>query len=129
MVVWPARFPTYDKAQQFAGDPEKLANQVYGWRMGNDQPGDGWKFRGRGPIQLTGRANYERFAVAIDDDAPVKTPQLVAEPIYGALSACWYFVTRVTPHADIETATREINGGLHGLGDRRKRYERIRKLV
>lgn len=129
MAVWPSRFQTYQRAQQFAGDPEKLANEVYGGRMGNDQPGDGWRFRGRGPLQLTGRYNYERFAKSIDDDAPIKQPQLVAEPTYGALSACWYFVTRVTPNASVEEATREINGGQIGLADRRQRYERIRRLL
>lgn len=129
MAVWPSRFDTYAKAQQFAGDPEKLANEVYGGRMGNIAPGDGWKYRGRGPLQLTGRYNYTSLATAIDDDAPISQPQLVAEPVYGALSACWYFATRVTPRADIETATREINGGLIGLADRRRRYERARTAI
>ena len=129
MVVWPARFPTYAKAQQFAGNPEKLANEVYGGRMGNDSPGDGWRFRGRGPIQLTGRYNYTQFATATDDDTPLTTPGLLCEPVYGALSACWYFVTRTTPRADIETVTREVNGGLHGLADRRRRYERARTAL
>lgn len=129
MVVWPSRFKTYARAQHFAGNPERLANEVYGGRMGNTKPGDGWRFRGRGPIQLTGRDNYTRFADAINDDTPIKSPDAVAQPTIGALAACWYFSTRVTPGADIETATREINGGLHGLGDRRKRYERIQGLA
>ncbi|MGE4534670.1 glycoside hydrolase family 19 protein [Halomonas sp.] len=129
MAVWPSRFETYARASQFAGYPEKLANEVYGGRLGNIEPGDGWRFRGRGPLQLTGRYNYTAFATAIDDDAPIKTPQLVAEPIYGALSACWYFVTRVTPRASIEVATREINGGLIGLADRRRRYEQASRAL
>lgn len=129
MAVWPSRFPTYAIAQKYAGNPEKLANNVYGGRMGNLDPGDGWRFRGRGPIQLTGRDNYTRFANAINDDTPITSPESVAQPTIGALAACWYFNTRVTPGTDIETATREINGGLHGLGDRRKRYERIKGLA
>ena len=129
MAVWPSRFQTYARAAQFAGQPEKLANEVYGGRMGNTKPGDGWRYRGRGPIQLTGRYNYTRLATALDDDAPLQTPGLLTEPVYGAMSACWYFVVHVTPRADIETATREINGGLHGLVDRRNRYQRIKTTL
>lgn len=129
MAVWPSRFQTYDRAAQFAGNPEKLANEVYGGRMGNDDSGDGWRYRGRGPIQLTGRYNYAQLATAIDDDAPLVSPGLLCEPTYGALSACWYFVTRTTARGDIETVTREINGGLHGLVDRISRYERIKTTL
>lgn len=127
--VWPSRFPTLERARRFAGNPEALANEVYADRMGNTLPGDGWRFRGRGPIQLTGRYNYTRFSIALDDGAPLQSPQVVAEPEYGALAACWYVATRVTPRAGIEQATKEINGGLHGLADRRARYDRIRTLV
>lgn len=124
IAVWPNRFPAYAIASQYAGNPSALANNVYGDRLGNVEPGDGWKYRGRGPLQLTGRDNYQRFATAIDDDSPVKTPSLLTEPTLGALSACWYFATRVTPHTDVETATRDINGGYHGLAERKQRYER-----
>lgn len=127
--VWPSRFPTAAKASRFARNPEALANEVYGGRMGNIADGDGWRFRGRGPMQLTGRHNYQRFADAIDDDAPVKSPHLVAEPTLGALSAAWYFATHVPAGADIETATRRINGGLHGLADRQRRYEQITQAL
>lgn len=124
LQVWPTRFRTLKEAELYAGNPSALANNVYGGRMGNVEPGDGWRFIGRGPLQLTGRDNYTRFAAAIDDDSPIKTPSLLTEPTLGALSACWYFATRVTPHADIKRATKEINGGYHGLADRTQRYER-----
>jgi len=148
--VWPARFmppreqypegPEGDRqrkadgirlAQPYARNPQALANNVYSSRMGNGPPesGDGWSFRGQGPIQLTGKANYTRLAIALDDDAPLKTPSLLQEPTYGALSACWYYVTHVPAGADIVTATERINGGRHGLADRRQRYERIKRMI
>ena len=129
--VWPSRFPTVESAQPYARNPQALANNVYASRMGNGPPesGDGWSFRGQGPIQLTGKSNYTRLVIALDDDAPLKTPSLLQEPTYGALSACWFYVTHVPTGADIVTATRRINGGTHGLADRRQRYERITRLI
>lgn len=129
--VWSARFPTVDQAAPYARNPQALANSVYSSRMGNGPPesGDGWSFRGQGPIQLTGKANYTRLAIALDDDAPLKTPSLLQEPTYGALSACWFYVTHVPAGADIVTATERINGGRHGLADRRQRYERIKRMI
>ena len=129
MQVWPSRFPTLDAARPYAGNPEALANNVYGGRMGNTQPGDGWLFRGRGPIQLTGRYNYTRFADAINSREPVLHPDLLLEPGMGALAACWFYVTRVPNGADIETATRRINGGTHGIDDRQRRYERCIEVL
>jgi len=131
MQVWPSRFPTLESAQPYARNPQALANNVYANRMGNGGPesGDGWAYRGQGPIQLTGKANYTRLTIALDDDAPLKTPALLQEPTYGALSACWFYVTHVPNGADIETATRRINGGLHGLQDRRSRYQRIKTTL
>lgn len=127
MQVWPRRFPTVASARKYARNPEALANNVYANRMGNGPPesGDGYRYRGQGPIQLTGKDNHQRFANAIDDDAPFKNPELLTRPAMGALSACWFYVSHVPDGADIELATRRINGGLHGLEDRRRRYERL----
>ena len=124
-AVWPHRFPTLEDARRYSGNPERLANEVYADRLGNTQPGDGWLFRGRGPIQLTGRANYS--ACADDTGLPlVEHPERLSTiPRYGAIAAAWYWDRRVTRGADIETVTKAVNGGLHGLSDRRERYKRI----
>ena len=125
--VWPSRFPTLASAQPYARNPEALANQVYSNRMGNGpaESGDGWRYRGQGPIQLTGRDNYQRFANAINDDRPLRNPELLQQPELGALSACWFYAKHVPTGASIELATRRINGGLNGIADRRARYNRL----
>lgn len=129
LQVWPNRFPNVRIAEQHGRDPEMLANEVYGGRMGNDKYGDGWLYRGRGPIQLTGRHNYTKFASAIDSNDPINDPDSLAEPTLGALSACWFYATNVPNGADIETATRRINGGTHGLNDRAERYKRCKRIL
>lgn len=127
--VWPSRFPNLRIAEYYAKDPEALANEVYGGRMGNDKNGDGWLYRGRGPIQLTGRYNYTKFSDAINSREPLIHPDSLTEPEMGALSACWFFSVNVPNGADIETATRRINGGIHGLEDRRSRYEHCKRIL
>ena len=125
--VWPSRFPTMVAAQPYARNPEALANRVYSNRMGNGPPesGDGYRHRGQGPIQITGKDNHQRFAAAIGDDRPLRNPELLQQPELGALSACWFYSTHVPMGADIVTATRRINGGLNGIADRRARYNRL----
>lgn len=123
-------FPKYfikagRNAAEFARQPEKIANVVYSGRMGNTQPGDGWRFKGRGPIQLTGRDNYTNFGKTIN-----KSAEQVVEYIQtkqGAIeSACWYWNSRnlnkVADAGDIVTMTKLINGGTIGLEDRKKHY-------
>lgn len=78
-AVWPSRFPTLADAQPFVRNPEGLANRVYGNRMGNTQPNDGWKFRGRGHVQITGRDNYARFSRILNLDL-VGNPDLALVP-------------------------------------------------
>lgn len=114
-------------AQAYHRQPEKIANVVYANRMGNGDTasGDGWKFRGRGVIQLTGKDNYSRFAKyvgkSIDDTIEyLKTKQ-------GALeSACWFWKTNglneIADSGDIVAMTKRINGGTIGLEDRQKHY-------
>lgn len=128
MVVWPSRFPDLATAKRFAGDPEALANRVYGDRLGNTFPGDGWRFRGHGPIQVTGRDNYARLARDTGLNA-IGDPDCLLRPAGGALSALWYWKLRLKPGMSLEAATRAINGGVNGLADRRARYERCREVL
>lgn len=123
--VWPSRYPTLEAAAPYARNPEALANHTYGSRLGNTQPGDGWKFRGRGPIQLTGRENYTRCASGTDLPLLEYPDRLASMPKYGAQAAAWYWLDRVTQGGDIRQVTREINGGLNGLADREERLNRI----
>lgn len=123
--VWPKRFPTTAEAAPFAHNPEALANRVYANRMGNRDPesGDGWRFRGRGLIQLTGRSNYERFAHSLG--CTVEQAADHAATQQGAAdSAVWFWTTnQLNPLADswaIDTMTKKINGGGHGAAERRR---------
>ena len=122
-ATWPSRFPTEEAAQPFHRQPEKIANKVYSGRMGNLEEGDGWKFRGRGLIQLTGKDNYRLASDALGVDF-VKDPDLVLTKEYAALTAAWFWdKSRLNAFADandIEGMTKKINGGIIGLDDRKK---------
>lgn len=124
-AVWPSRFRGIADAMPYVANPQGLANHVYADRMGNgdEESGDGWMYRGRGPLQLTGKNSFAAFE--LDTGWPVVAfPELVAEdPRIGAASACWYWRKRVRM-GSIQSVTRQINGGLHGLEDRIARYER-----
>lgn len=129
-AVWPKRFPDDVTATRYANDPERLANYVYAGRMGNGDAasGDGWKFRGRGLIQLTGRSNYAACKAALGLDV-VRSPDLLREPLPAARSAGWFWKSRglneladADPEDDDEedfvAITSLINGGRTGLADR-----------
>jgi putative chitinase len=123
MKLWPKRFPTLEIASQYAGNPRKIANNVYSSRMGNrdEASGDGYRFRGRGCIQLTGHANYFHAGKALGVDF-VLQPDLVATPQYAAMTAGWYWQTHdcnlIAQSADWLKLTKKINGGTIGLDDR-----------
>lgn len=123
MKVWPKRFPNIGLARQYARMPEKLANNVYASRMGNGDPasGDGWRFRGRGFKQLTGRNNYTAFADAIGRPLS-EMPDYIATDEGGCMSAGWFWssnkLNRFADARDIRTLTERINGGLLGLPER-----------
>lgn len=125
MRLWPKRFPTLEIANQYARNPKKIANKVYADRMGNrnEASGDGYRFRGRGCIQLTGHANYFHAGKALGVDL-VKEPDLVATPQYAALTAAWFWFThdcnRLAEMQDWKALTKKINGGFIGLDDRIK---------
>jgi len=133
-------FPKYfdaTTAELYARKPEKIANIVYASRMGNGDKstGDGWKFRGRGYIQLTGRANYIEFSKAINEDMTMN-PDLVSTK-YPLLSAAWFFSkTKLNEIADkgdsIDTVTmitKKINGGTIGIEDRIKKFREYYELL
>jgi putative chitinase len=130
-------FPTEAKALEYERNPEKIANLVYANRMsnGDEKSGDGFKFRGRGYIQLTGRANYTAFNKFVDDDV-VANPELVATK-YPLLSAGWFFHTNGihkladggTTRTNVEAVTRRVNGGLIGIVDRVKHFNEYYKLL
>ena len=127
MKLWPKRFPTMDIANQYARNPKKIANMVYANRMGNrdEASGDGYRFRGRGCIQLTGHANYYHAGQALGEDF-VMQPELVATPMYAALSAGFFWNTQklnaLADARDIKMMTKKINGAFIGLADREKHY-------
>jgi putative chitinase len=125
--VFPKYFPTDDLAMQYERKPEMIANRVYASRMGNgnEASGDGWKYRGRGLIQLTGRNNYEAFAESLEISVDEAVEYL--NTFEGASqSACWFWETnklnRWADAKDIKELTRRINGGYIGLDDRIKHY-------
>ena len=122
MKVWPSRFPDMETANKYAHNPQMLANKVYAGRLGNSQENDGYNFRGRGVIQLTGRENYDRCGKAIGVDL-ISQPQLLVEPNYAAMSAGWFWnkagLNALADAQDTETMTKRINGGLVGLDDRK----------
>ena len=125
MRLWPKRFPTQEIANAYAGNPQKIANMVYASRMGNrdEQSGDGYRFRGRGCIQLTGSTNYYQAGKALGVDFWAD-PDLVATPKYAALTAGWFWSTHncnaLSEAGDWVGLTKKINGGTIGLDDRVK---------
>lgn len=131
--LWPARFPG-DVADAYARQPQKIANRVYGGRMGNgdEASGEGWRYRGRGLIQLTGRENYGKASQAIFGDLTlIVDPDQVAEPRAATLSAAWFWQSHACNELadadDLDGITRRINGGLNGIGDRQQWLDRAKE--
>lgn len=105
------------------GKPERLAELMYGGRNGNDEPGDGWKYHGRGYLPLNGKDNYRAAGDALGMDLAGK-PELASDPQSASKVAAWYWNNRVPEHAkeDVKAATLAINGKYHGLEDRERRF-------
>ncbi len=128
MKTWPRRFPTLAEARTYARNPEKIANRVYASRMGNgnEASGDGFRFIGRGLIQLTGRDNYTRFAKSVGKSL-AETIQYLDTPEGAVASAAWFWdVNKLNIYADKNDfigLTRRINGGTIGLADRKHHYD------
>jgi len=126
--IFPKYFPTDALAQQYEKQPEKIANRVYANRMGNgpEESGDGWRFCGRGLIQVTGRENYSWFAASLQI-SPEEASEYMETFEGAAQSACWFWesnnLNQWADKGDIVTLTKRINGGTIGLEDRKKHYE------
>ncbi len=115
--------------KQTARQPQ-IANLVYGGRMGNIAEVDGWKYRGRGLLQITGRENYSKCGTALKLDL-VSTPELLEQEQHAARSAAWFFALRgcLLYSGDIVRVTQIINGGQNGLADRKVRYSRAQAAL
>ena len=134
MRVWPRYFPSLEIANQYAHNQEKIANRAYANRMGNgpEVSGDGWRYCGRGLIQLTGKNNYQAFADSIE--TPVEqVPDYMATFEGAVQSACWFWesnnLNADADRGDILTITKKINGGTLGLEDRTTRYNRALQIL
>ena len=134
MRVWPSRFPDLATAMKYAHNPEAIANKVYGGRMGNgvEETGDGWKYHGRGLIQLTGKENYDNCGKAISLDL-INQPGLLAQPDGAVMSAGWFWnkkgLNALADSDDFETMTKRINGGLIGLDDRKAKIAKALQVL
>ena len=130
-------FPTEASAAAYARQPAKIASKVYGGRMGNgpESTGEGYKFRGRGYIQLTGKENYTAFGKSIGEDI-ISNPDVVASK-YALLSAAWFFskngLHRMADEGSsdqvVTKITKRVNGGTIGLPDRIKHFKEYYKLL
>lgn len=136
--VWPGRFSSTGKsdgspnmrASELAHNPELLANSVYANRNGNGPPesGDGWHFRGVGPMQITGRTNYERFAAAMGISLG-EAGDFIRTLDGGIMSAAWFWeandINRLADTPGVADETRAINGGYTGLTERKTKFDRV----
>ncbi|PWB24663.1 glycoside hydrolase family 19 protein [Flavobacterium sp. HTF] len=129
-------FPTTDSTKTFANQPEKIANKVYANRMGNgnEESGDGFNYRGRGALQLTGKANYKLFSDYVGEDC-IKSPGLVSTK-YFFESAKFFFdnnklwnLTKTVDDASITVVSKRVNGGTNGLQDRIARTKHFYQLL
>lgn len=135
--IFPKYFSQPGLAEQYARQPEKIASRVYGGRMGNGDEAskEGFKFRGRGYIQLTGKSNYTEFDKFVDENI-LETPDLVATK-YPLLSAAWFFhknglnaiADKGADDATVTSVTKRVNGGTIGLADRIKHFKEYYSLL
>jgi len=134
--TFPKYFPTDELALAYARQPIKIASRVYGGRMGNgaEPTQEGWKYHGRGLIQITGKENYTMCSNALYGDTRlIDTPELLTEQDGAIRSACWYWNSRelntCADNKDILTITKRINGGTNGLTQRMDRYQRALQIL
>ncbi|MCG8910745.1 glycoside hydrolase family 19 protein [Pseudomonas sp. DP-17] len=138
-IVWPRCFRSADGsptalAREVAYQPERIANLVYAGRNGNgdEASGDGWRFRGRGLLQVTGRSNYRSVGEGLAQPF-VARPQLLAEPRWACRSAAWWWqrngFNELADGARFEEITRRINGGVGGLDERVRFWRRAQEVL
>lgn len=133
-AVWPRRFKTVQEAEPYRSNPAALANFVYANRLGNGKPltGDGYRFRGRGPIQLTGRDNYTKAGRALKVDL-LAYPEMLLVPVTGIRSAFWFWTTNgldsVDDDEDIRAETKAVNGAELGLPEREHYFQLALKVL
>ena len=129
--TWPSRFDA-ELATAVARKPEQIANIAYGNRMGNTEQGDGWKHRGRGLIQITGRANYIDCGEALGLDL-IAQSELLEKPQHACMSAAWFWATNglntLADAGKFDAITQRINGGQNGSADRKALYAKALKVL
>ena len=142
MQVWPARFPDLESATPYSRAPEALANHVYANRLGNGGPasGDGWRYRGGGLIQLTGRANYQEAELGTNFNLVGHPEQIRVPGQAAAVTAGWFWQSKgcneladatagPLPEEAFRKLTKRINGGLTGLAERLDYWARAKEVV
>lgn len=140
MAVWPKRFPTLDIATQYEHNPMKLANKVYGGRLGNNYDNDGYTFRGAGAIQITGRDNTTNFTNYYNQKFVTKySPEQMADLLRTDLSiaihsACWIFAISFklideAVNDEMNAIVKRINGGYTGFAERQQYYTQAKKYI
>lgn len=132
--TFPKYFPDKETADKYARKPEMIANKVYANRMenGDEKSGDGWKFRGRSPIQCTGKANYILMGKTLNEDF-IKNPDLLIIPQYSMLVAGVFWdknkLNQYADKDDVLTITKRINGGINGLDERKHNLINCKKVL
>jgi putative chitinase len=134
LATFPKYFKTQADADANARQPEKIANIVYAGRLGNGgaASGDGWRYRGRGLIQVTGKENYQKCAAMLHVDL-VNNPAMLEMAEFAAQSAGWFWASHKlnddADAGDIESCTEKINGGLNGIGARKAFYDTAKSVL
>ena len=136
--TWPSRFPTDEFAKQYNRQPERIANVAYAGRYGNggEASGDGWRYRGRGLIQITFHDNYAAYGRAVAEPSILSAPEQVAQPRHAALSACWFWHSKglnsladTGNEASFNQISFKINGGWNGKEDRLENWTEARAVM
>ena len=129
--TWPSRFDV-DLASAVARKPAQIANIAYSNRMGNTATGDGWKYRGRGLIHITGKNNYRECGEALGLDL-IAHPELLEKPQHACMSAAWFWATNglntLADAGTFEAITQGVNGGQNGAADRQTLYAKALKVL